>query len=149
MTEPEERLDAVLRIIENPNLHMGPTVPFVFGAMQRPIGAPPEDKEAGRTKLGRLLTTLRTAPPGRGVRIQWCRNIKAYVATPMPFVDDGLAWEVQGCNPNDPEMLLDVLWQLYGSSIMAGEYSIDDNVWHPFTLDEIRTIEDLLDGLAD
>ncbi|MGH7553011.1 MAG: hypothetical protein ACREMQ_08265 [Longimicrobiales bacterium] len=66
----------------------------------------------------------------------------------MPFVD-GLAWEVQGCDPNDPEKLVDALWQLYGSSIMAGEYSIDDHAWHRFTPDEIRTIEELLDGCAD
>ena len=46
MSEPEGRLDAVLRIIENPNLHMGPTVSFVLGAVQSPIGAPPEDESA-------------------------------------------------------------------------------------------------------
>ena len=51
MPEPEERLDAVLRIIENPNLHMGPTVSFVLGAVQSPIGAPPENESAGRDKI--------------------------------------------------------------------------------------------------
>lgn len=145
MPEPEERLDAVLRIIENPNLHMGPTVSFVLGAVQSPIGSPPEDESGGRTKLRRLIVTLRTAPPGRGVRIQWCRDIRAYVATTMPFID-GLAWDVEGCDPNDPEELVDVLWQLYGASIMDGEYSIDDHAWHRFTPDEISTIKDLLGG---
>ena len=149
MSEAEETLDAALRIIEDyPNLHMGPTVSFVLGAIQRPIGAAPADETAGRDKLRGLLTTLRAAPSGRGVRIQWCGNIRAYVATSMPFVD-GLAWEVQGCDSNDLEKLVDALWQMYGSSIMAAEYSIDDLVWHPFTLDEIRTIEDLLEGCAD
>ena len=38
----------------------------------------------------------------------------------MPFID-GLVWDVEGCNPNDPEELVDVLWQLYGASIMDGE----------------------------
>jgi hypothetical protein len=66
----------------------------------------------------------------------------------MPFVD-GLAWDVQGCDPNDLEKLVGALWQLYGSSIMVGDYSIDDLVWHPFTSDEVKTIEDLLHGCAD
>ena len=148
MPEPEERLDAVLRIIENPNLHMGPTVCFVLGAVQGPIGAPPVDEKAGRTKLRRLIATLRTAPSGRGVRIQWCRDIRAYVATTMPFID-GLVWDVKGCDPNDSEELVDVLWQLYGAPIMGGEYSIDDHAWHRFTPDEVSTIEDLLEGCAD
>ena len=146
MVDAEHRLGAALRIIEDyPNLHMGPTVSFVFGALQQPIGVAPESAEVGREKLRRLLTALRTAPPGRGVRVQWCGNIRAYVATSMPFVD-GLAWDVQGCDPNNLEKLVDALWQLYGSFIMAGEYSIDDFVWHRFTTDEIRTIEELVDA---
>jgi len=124
---------------------MGPTVSFVFGALQQPIGVAPASAEVGREKLRRLLTALRTAPPGRGVRVQWCGNIRAYVATRMPFVD-GLAWDVQGCDPNNLETLVDALWQLYGSFIMAGEYSIDDFVSHRFTADEIRTIEELVDA---
>jgi hypothetical protein len=149
MADPEQRLGAALRIIEDyPNLHMGPTISFVLGALQQPIGVAPESVEGGREKLRRLLTALRTSPPGRGVRIQWCGNIRAYVATSMPFVD-GLAWDVQGCDPNNLEKLVDALWQLYGSFIMAGEYSIDDHVWHPLTSDETSTIEDLLEGFVD
>jgi hypothetical protein len=116
--------------------------------LQQPIGVAPESAEGGREKLRRLLTALRTSPPGRGVRIQWCGNIRAYVATSMPFVD-GLEWDVQGCDPNNLETLVDALWQLYGSFIMAGEYSIDDYVWHPLTSDETSTIEDLLEGFVD
>ncbi len=149
MVDEERRLDAALRIIEDyPNLHMGPTVSFVLGALQQPIGVAPESAEVGREKLRRLLTALRTAPPNRGVRVQWCGNIRAYVATSMPFVD-GLAWDIQGCDPNNVEELVDALWELYGSSIMAGEYSIDDHVWHPLTSKETSTIEDLLEGFVD
>jgi len=146
MADAEQRLGAALRIIEDyPNLHMGPTVSFVLGALQQPIGVAPESAEVGREKLRRLLTALRNAPSGRGVRVQWCGNIRAYVATSMPFVD-GLAWDVQGCDPNNFEKLVDALWQLYGSFIMAGEYSINDFAWHRFTTDEIRTIEELVDS---
>lgn len=43
MADGENRLASALRIIEDyPNLHMGPTVPFVLGALQQPIGVPPE-----------------------------------------------------------------------------------------------------------
>lgn len=148
MTKIQDTLDAALRIIEQyPNLHMGPTVSFVVGALQQPIGAAPVDEQAGRDGLRQLLAKLRTAPAGRGVRIQWCANIKAYVATSMPFVD-GLAWDVERCEGDDFEGLLDSLWRLYGTFIMAGEFSIDDNVWHSLTSDEIRTIKRLLDGCA-
>ena len=144
MADAEDRLDAALCIIEDyPNLHMGPTVSFVLGALQQPVGASPADPQIGRDKLRRLLSALRAAPPGRGVRVQWCANIRAYVATSMPFVD-GLAWDVQGCDANDFENLVDALWQLYGSFIMDGEYSIDDFAWHQFTSDEVKTIEELL-----
>ena len=75
-------LQAALRIIEDyPGLHMGPSVPFVVGALKEPIGAAPVDEKNGRQALSDLLTELRAAPRGRGVRIQWCGNIKAYVAT--------------------------------------------------------------------
>lgn len=146
MVDAEQRLGTALRIIEDyPNLHMGPTVSFVLGALQRPIGVAPESAEIGREKLKRLLTALRTAPPGRGVRVQWCGNIRAYVATSMPFVD-GLAWDVQGCDSNNLETLVDALWQLYGSFIMASEYSIDEFAWRRFTSDEITIIERLVDA---
>ena len=50
MAEAEERLEAALRLIENyPNLHMGPTVSFVLGAVQRSIGAAPDDETQGAT----------------------------------------------------------------------------------------------------
>lgn len=144
MADGENRLASALRIIEDyPNLHMGPTVPFVLGALQQPIGVPPESSEAAREQLRALLTTLRAAPRRRGVRVQWCGNIRAYVATSMPFVN-GLAWDVQGCDPNDFDGLVDTLWQLYGPFITDGEYSIDDFLWHRLSASEIRTIEELL-----
>jgi hypothetical protein len=46
----------------------------------------------------------------------------------MPFID-GVAWEVEGCEADDLEGLV-------------------DSVWHPLTSDEIRTIEVLLEGCA-
>lgn len=61
----------------------------------------------------------------------------------MPFVN-GLAWDVQGCDPNDFDGLVDTLWQLYGPFITDGEYSIDDFLWHRLSASEIRTIEELL-----
>lgn len=137
-------LAVALRIIEDyPNLHMGPSVLFVLGALQQPIGRQIPDGSEGRAALRQLLSDLQRAPQGRGVRIQWCRNIKAYVATNMPFVD-GLAWDVEGCSPEDFEGLIEVLWQMYGSFIQAGEYSIDDYVWHPLTAEERSTIEEII-----
>jgi hypothetical protein len=126
---------------------MGPTVPFVLGALRQPIGSAPVDENEGRKALTDLLSELRAAPPRRGVRIQWCTNIKAYVATSMPFVD-GLAWDVTECKPDDFQRLVNRLWDLYGASIMAGQFSIDDYAWRSLTRDEIETIEQLRHGEA-
>lgn len=129
-----------LQIIENyPGLHMGPTVLFVLGAIQEPIGTAPADELLGREKLRQLLVELRGAQPGHGVRVQWCRDIAAYVATTMPFVD-GLNWDVDGSKPPDLERLVGALWARYGEFILAGEFSIEDRVWRRFTLEEVRTI---------
>ncbi len=63
----------------------------------------------------------------------------------MPFVE-GLAWDVENCEPNDFLGLVDALWRVYGGSIMAGHFSIDDYVWHPLTSEEIGIIRALLGG---
>jgi hypothetical protein len=148
MTRTRDNSEAAFRIIEDyPNLHMGPTVLFVLGALQQPIGAAPANEYEGREKLTRMLSALGNAPTGRGVRIQWCATIKAYVATSMPFVD-GLAWDVQGCESDDFEGLVDMLWRVYGTFIMAAEFSIDDRVWHRLTSEEIETINGLIGGEA-
>jgi hypothetical protein len=139
--QPEPKLLASLQIIENyPDLHMGPTVPFVLGALQEPIGTAPPSEHSGRDKLRQLLLELSTASAGHGVRIQWCRDIGAHIATNIPFVD-GLEWEVDGADPRDLVSLVDALWASYGDVILAGEYSIEHREWRRFTADEILAIE--------
>lgn len=125
---------------------MGPSVCFVFGALQQPIGTPPSDEAAGREAVKKLLVSLRSrlnTSPDPGVRIQWCLNIKAYVATAMPFVE-GLAWDIDGCGDGDLDCVLEHLWDLYGRHIMAAEFSREDGVWREFNPEEIHTIEALL-----
>jgi hypothetical protein len=139
------KLEAALRIIEDyPGLRMGPSVLFVLGAVQNPVGGPFPNKNSARLELSELLTALRKAPADRGVRIQWCGIVKAYVATSMPFVD-GLAWDMENCNADDFDALVDRLWSLYGTYIVAGEFSIEDRTWRSFDPDELNTISDLLE----
>jgi hypothetical protein len=123
---------------------MGPTIPFVLGAIQVPIGRPIRTEAIAKDNLRELLKALREAPKGHGVRIQWCLTTRAHVVTANPFVE-GLDWEaLDGCVPPNLDGLFDVLWERYGTFILAGDYSIDDLVWHPFTPDEVKKIEETL-----
>ena len=88
------------RIVEfYPDFHMGPTIPFVLGAIQEPIGRPPCTEAIAKDNLRDLLKALREAPKGHGVRIVWCQPTGAHVVTANPFVE-GLDWEpIDGCAP--------------------------------------------------
>ena len=133
------------RIVEcYPDFHMGPTIPFVLGAIQVPIGRPPRTDAIAKDSLRQLLKALRDTSRGHGVRIQWCLTTGAHVVTANPFVE-GLDWEaIDGCVPPNLDGLFEMLWARYGAFILAGDYSIDGRVWHPFTPDEVRKIEKTL-----
>ena len=149
MPEAEDRLDAALKIIEDyPNLHMGPTVSFVLGAVQQPIGAVPEDEQAGRDKLRRLLTTLRmrrqaAAFESNGAEISertWrraCHSSTVWLGKFSPAIRTILRSWLMRCG------------SCTARRSWPGSTLIDDYVWHRFTPDEIRTIEELLDECAD
>ena len=132
-----------IRIVEGyPDFHMGPSIPFVLGAIQEPAGKPFPFEALARLGLGELLEAFRATSKGHGIRIRWCHMIRAHVVTSNPFID-GLHWDtIGGCTPPDFERLFDVLWERYGAAISAGEFSIERRVWRPFTQSEFRTIEE-------
>ena len=56
------------------------------------------------------------------------------------------AWQMENCNPEDFDALVDRLWSLYlGVHIIAGEFSIEDRTWRSFNSNELNTISDLLE----
>ena len=80
-------MESWLRIVEcYPDFHNGPSVPFLFGAIQNPIGVRPRSEEAAKDGLRRLLSALRQAPKGHGIRIVSCGPTHAHVVTRNPFV---------------------------------------------------------------
>jgi hypothetical protein len=124
-----------------PDFHMGPTIPFLVGATQVPIGRLPDSEEIAKNALRNLLKAFQESSEAMGVRIQWCNSTGAHVMTVSPFVDR-FDWEpIDGCVPPDWDCLFSVLWRRYGDFISAGEYSIDAHVWHRFFPDELEKIE--------
>lgn len=133
------------RIVEcYPDFHMGPTIPFLLGSIQKPVGRPFDTETIAKEGLRELLQALREPSDRHGVRIQWCDFTGAHVVTTNPFVD-GLDWEnIDGCVPPNVDGLLDALWARYGAVIVAAEFSIVDRAWQPFTSDEVKKIEETL-----
>ena len=137
---------AWLRIIRNPALGFGPTLPFIVGAIRDPIGAAPDSPAAGRQELFELLRVMdEKAPAACGINIQWCQTVDAHVATYV--ARRGLSW--YGSKFEDVtgrDVLGKRLWARYGDKIASGRYSKDkDGEWHCYTEGELNTIRTLLD----
>lgn len=135
------------RIVESyPGNHMGPTLPFLFGAMQEPVGEAPATEAAASAALRELLDALSDAPEHHGVRIQRCDTIHEYVVAQHPFTS-GLSWdEIDGVKPATLDELVALLWARYGRMIMAGEFSFTDGEWHRLWPGEMGRIESTLRG---
>ena len=132
-------LPAWFRIVNNPRLSVGPTIPFILGAIRDPLGKPPPSRAQGQRELHTLLSEMTEA--GHAVRIQRCPGTQAHVAAkggPGP----SLTWE-QALNARNTDALAGALWQLYGDHIEQGHYSKDDK-WHSFSEDELEQIRLIL-----
>lgn len=120
---------------------IGPSVPFVLGAIQRPVGAVPDSEDIAKQKLLRLLTQMHDETPnGFGIQILWCSTIKAYVVTADRWSESSKLTTSDEKQLVRVEAHFDFLWNLYGHEILRGHYSIDDQVWHAFKDDEEPTI---------
>jgi hypothetical protein len=125
-----------------PDFHNGPTVPFLLGALQTPIGALFPNEKAAKQRLRWLLDTVhQDAPSGCGVRLQWCGPTRVHVLAECSLLD-GFYWDrIDGCVMPDFGGLFDKLWALYGREIVNGTYSITDGEWAAFTAEERQQIQ--------
>ena len=132
-----------LQIIRHPQLKVGPTLPFIVGAVREPIGAAPDSLAAGQVELFELLRMMdQEAPADCGISIQWCPTVHAHVATCV--TEPGLTWHASGFDVTHRDALGARLWERYGDVIAKGHYS-KNGTWHGFTEGEIRKIRTLLD----
>ena len=125
-----------------PDFHNGPTVPFLLGSLQDPIGALFGSEDLAKDRLRWLLATMREqARAGSGVRLQWCGPTHAHVVADQPLLD-GFYWDpIDGCEIPDLDRLFEKVWEHYGSEIIDGAYSITNREWNPFTPEEREKIK--------
>ena len=132
---------AWLRIVSNPRLNVGPTLPLIVGAIREPIGDAPDSRATGQEELFELLRMMdEEAPADRGISIQWCPSVAAHVAACI--TEPGLTWHASGFDATSRDALGARLWELYGDVIATGHYSKNGD-WHRFSdleLNAIRTI---------
>lgn len=128
-----------------PRLSVGPSILFVVGSVQDPIGAAPVTKALAKSQMRKLLVQMHDeTPSGYGVQILWCPTIKAYVVTADRGGEASRMTTVDGRELRDVDSQLEFLWELYGDEISEGRYSIDDQLWHGFTAEEQGTIREIL-----
>ena len=133
---------AWLRILRNLQLKVGPTLPFIMGAIRDPLGDAPGSRPTGQEEFFELLRMMdEEAPADCGISIQWCPSVAAHVAA---FVTEpGLTWHASGFDATSRDALGARLWDLYGDVIASGHYSKNGN-WHHFTEGELKTIRTVL-----
>ena len=135
---------AWFRIVNNPSLNVGPTLPFIVGAIRDPIGASPDRRATGDQELGRLLCMMdNEAPADCGISIQWCPGVDAHVAACVR-PGNGLSWNTTDFDVGSRDALAARLCDLYGDVIARGQYS-KNGAWHHFTDAELRNIRRVLD----
>lgn len=124
---------------------MGPTIPFLLGGLETPVGAPFKSERAAKARLRALLMTIQEeAGTDYAVRLIWCAGTQAHVLTPSAFTES-FGWDpIDGCLMPDLDGLIEVLWVRYGEPIRTANYSIDDRLWHEFTSTEIAKIKSTL-----
>ena len=133
---------AWLRILEHRRefgFKIGPTLPFVLGAIQEAIGKAPSSRADGQRTLHNLLRAIEAS--GCGVEILWCPTTNAYVACSCG--GDSLNWRDVDELGASIDSLAASLWNRYGDAISSGKYSKNDD-WHEFTADEAMRIKAVL-----
>ena len=118
-------------------LTLGPTLPFIVGAIRDPVGEAPDTRAAGQRELYSLLKKMNDAPVGVGVKIQFCPGIGAHVVAAAG--NSSLTWDPSELAAGGVDDLFGQLWDCYGDQISAGEYSKDGD-WHRFTSTEFKNI---------
>ena len=105
---------AWLRIVRNLRLNVGPTLPFILGAIRDPIGVAPDSRVTGEDESFELLRLMdEEAPADCGISIQWSPSVAAHVAACVS--EPGLTWRASGFKATSRDGLGARLWELYGA----------------------------------
>jgi hypothetical protein len=147
-----------LRIVQDyPGNNVGPTVPFLIGALRQPPGAA-RPKGSGRAELRALLAAmLGESPMPWNVVIQPCGGPEKLVVTltdvKRPDCIEIRSATVPGrvlyCHPVDSQVgniddLANALWNEFGTNIDEGKFSYVDGEWRPFSSTEVNNINAVL-----
>ena len=147
-----------LRIVQDyPDNKVGPTVPFLVGALRHPPGAP-QPKGSGRAELHTLLIAMRDESPARwNVVIQPCGGPEKLVVTLTDIKrpdcigvrSASRPGKVLYCHPirsgiSEIDGLVDALWGEFGVNIDDGKFSYVGGEWRAFSKMELQNISDVL-----
>jgi hypothetical protein len=155
-----------LWIIKDKRFQMGPTIPYIVGAMRVHRGAddiaPPE---TCKRELRELLIAMRDEVPApECIAIQPCSTLEAFVASARPGPPQGRAfirsphhpdralYYAIGSNAHDLDSLFSALWNEHKEYIVKGRFSREQRVglsgmewdWFPFDEEERQAIRDTL-----
>jgi hypothetical protein len=140
-----------LRIVKSTRFSVGPTIPFILGALKGDSGT---DQQPGKTELHDLLLAMRDDVAPEYVSIQSCPDIGAHVVvanSPPPPKDrpriastehPGRALyyrDLDKYQVNDLEALVEALWEIHKDAISSGRFSRRNLEWQEFN-DEDRKI---------
>lgn len=138
-----------LKVIEAWRVQPGkraPTLSFLYGALQIPIGSVPPDEHQAREEFLRLLKSIEQYQcDGQYTKIERCQNLSGEFV--ISIEDDS-----QSSNQNlvyradeiSQEKSREVVWASIRDHIMNGAYSFNKNRYGPFLEVEVQLIEKAL-----
>lgn len=126
------------RIVMDPELQRGPTIPFILGACRDPLSAE-ASPELRESDLRRLLAAMRDGTPKPYcIEILLCPDLNTYVASArieppvgrvrIPSPDDP-SWALYSCDKigehdvRDFDSLVAAFWTTRGADIVKGRFS--------------------------
>lgn len=137
---------AWFRIVKDYPNKVGPTIPFILGALRRPVGAVAAP-DASRAELRALLVAMRDDTPApHNVVIQGCTTLGEPVVALSDHQPGGFirldsvskpgralyCGPSYGADVHDFESLAEALWERYAQVISEGRFSFRNRTWHPF-----------------
>src|SRR5436190_20914271 len=98
------------RIVRHYPNQIGPTVPFLLGAIRDPVGEVPTSRASAQVELRDLLGRMYDEiVPDYGVNIQWCETTDAFVVAPI-WPGRSLTWQQHTLNAHNVDTLAAELW---------------------------------------
>ncbi len=150
--------DTWFRVVKHYPNNWGPTIPFILGALRRPVGHVLPSHES-REELSALLVAMRDeAPDGYSIVIRGCGNLGEPIVTHSDIEPSGLlrfdspskkgrALHFQpfyDMPATDFGSLIDCFWERYENIISKGCFS-KNGTWHAFDPTELAKLKSYCD----